>query len=158
MSHSVYKEKQYLKVLWITAPLLAAFFIWQFTRGEFSAFAVAMNGRGSWRFPAFFILAIVIQLNFGMMKITVDEQNLRWQFGLLTLPMWKVTFNDIADIEIVDLRWYEGYGIRLTTSGMLYRASGSQALRVVRKNGKSFRLSSTDPQRLLSYIQPRLSK
>ncbi|MBC3863589.1 hypothetical protein H8K32_15895 [Undibacterium jejuense] len=158
MSHPIYEEKQYLKVLWISAPLLAAFFIWQFTRGEFSAFSGLLNGSGSWLLPAFFILVIVIQLNFGMMKINVDEEYLRWQFGLLTLPTWKVALNDIADIEIVDLRWYEGYGIRLTTSGMLYRASGSQALRVVRKNGKSFRLSSTDPQRLLSYIQPRLNK
>ena len=158
MSHPVYEEKQYLKVLWITAPLLAAYFIWQFTRGEFSAFAGVINGRGSWLLPAVFILVIVIQLNFGMMKITVDEQYLRWQFGLLTLPTWKVALNDIVSLEVVDIRWFEGYGIRLTTSGMLYRASGSQALRVVRKNGKSFRLSSTDPQRLLSYLQPRIAK
>ena len=158
MSYPVYVEKQYLKALWVSMPVVAAYIAWQFSVGAFSSFSDLLNGYGSYALSALFVLIIGIQLNFGTMTISVDEQQMRWRFGVLALPSWKVSLSDISAVEIVDLRWYEGYGIRVTSKGMLYRASGSQGLRIVQNNGKSFRLSSTDPQRLLNYLQPRLAK
>lgn len=93
----------------------------------------------------------------GKLTITVDDIYLRWSFGFLSLPAWKVALADIAAVEATQTKFFDGYGIKVTSQGMLYNAAGSAAIRVLKRNGKSFRLGTQDPQRLLSYISPRIN-
>ena len=159
MSYPVYVEKQYLKVWWILAPALVIYEVWKGYVGDashpdlYTQLTVRAGG-----LPLFLIFVLILSATFGTMTISVDERFLRWRFGYLKLPMWKVALADISELTIVDIAWIQGYGIRYTREGILYRVSGNQGIRVARKNGKTFRLGTRDPQRLLNYLQPRLMK
>ena len=149
MEHPVYVEKQWLKLLWIILPISTLLLV-----------VVQMKYLGPGMLgiklavPLVHLLLLVL---LGALTISVDASHLRWHFGLIGYPSWKIALSDIASVEASTTSMMEGYGIKFTSKGMLYNASGKTAVLVVLRNGKTLRLGTQDPQRLLSYITPRLT-
>jgi hypothetical protein len=81
---------------------------------------------------------------------------LRWHFGWLPWPRWRLPLADVVAVEPARSTWLEGWGIRSTREGKLYNASGTQAVRLRLRDGTSLRLGSTEPERLRAYLQARL--
>jgi len=149
MEHPVYVEKQWIKLLWIILPVSTVLLL---------AVQIIYMGPGlvgiKLALPLVSLLTLAL---LGALTITVDATHLRWHFGLIGFPSWKIALSDIAYVEATTSSMMEGYGIRFTSKGMLYNAAGHAAILVVLRNGKAMRLGTQDPQRLLSYITPRLN-
>lgn len=100
----------------------------------------------------------LLALLFGNLTVTLDRQAISWSFLWLHLPGWRIRLEDIASVEATSTRWMEGWGIKYTSTGMLYNVSGCGALRINLKNGKTLRLGTRDARRWLSYLEGRYGK
>jgi hypothetical protein len=97
------------------------------------------------------ILPVIVFGLFGSLTVRIDEHALLILFGF-GLIRRRVALQDIVACEQVRTRWYEGWGIHLTSRGWLYNISGFDALLVTRTNGSRFLVGTDDPQRLLSAL------
>lgn len=151
MSTVIYQRRQWLKALWISLPIITLI-----------VFAFDFTGKSEQQFiyPLILLASInvVVLLILSSFRITLNEQYLKWEFGYLGLPRWKLNYEDISKLEVCESTWYEGWGIRLTTEGMLYNASGKKALRIYKKNGKTLRLGTPEPDVLMRNIQNKLNQ
>ncbi|MFZ6639592.1 hypothetical protein ACO0LL_07585 [Undibacterium sp. TC4M20W] len=149
MEHPVYVEKQWMKLLWIILPVSTVLLL---------AVQMIYLGPGMPGIKlALPLVSLLLLVLLGALTVSVDASYLRWHFGLIGFPSWKIALSDIAYVEATTTSMMEGYGIRFTSKGMLYNATGNTAILVVLRNGKALRLGTQDPQRLLSYITPRLN-
>lgn len=107
----------------------------------------------AWLLPA---LPLVPALALGRLLTEVHGDRLVWRFGWLPWPRWQVDLDDIVAVEAVRTRWIEGWGLRFTSEGMLYNASGTQAVRLTLRDGRRLRLGSQEPRRLVQALQGRI--
>ncbi|MCU6435058.1 hypothetical protein LPB67_14870 [Undibacterium sp. Jales W-56] len=149
MNQIKYQQSQWIKVLWITLPLITLIVMMLETNGQNPAE----------RLRALLTIAAINCLVLGLLgrlTIRIDSTHLRWHFGLLGWPAWKVALSEIRQVELCQTRWTEGWGIRLTTQGMLYNAAGSGAVRITKADGSSLRLGSAEPDRLYAQLHQLL--
>lgn len=155
MNHPVYLERQWIKALWIILSLVTVLVVSVLLAGgkigrvDKSTLTVGIALVTTTNLLLFLLL--------GCLTICIDATHLRWQFGLLGWPAWKLPLTEITTAEATTSRWVEGWGIRFTSQGMLYNAAGCQAVCIHKRDGSSVRLGTTDSQRLLSFLLPRLS-
>jgi len=100
-------------------------------------------------------VAIAGLLLMHRMTITLTARELRWRYTWISFPGWRIPLTDIRRVEVTKSVWIEGWGIRYTTTGMLYNVSGTQAIRLHLKNGKTLRLGSQQPGHWYSLLQAR---
>jgi len=50
-------------------------------------------------------------------------------------------------------KWWYGLGIRLTPHGWLYNVSGLDAIEIVRRSGKTFRVGTDEPKALAAALR-----
>lgn len=139
MRHIIYQKRQWMKVLWITLPVITLVVLAIETQGQTLP----------QRLQAFALIALINLLvigAFGSLKIQVDEQELHWSFGVFGWPRWRLPLTEIHAIELCQSRWSEGWGIRFTKEGMLYNAAGLGAVRIGKSDGSSIRLGSAEPE------------
>lgn len=103
------------------------------------------------------ILPMLLVLVFGRMTTEVHGDRLCWRFGWLPWPRWRVDLDDIIAVDAAQSRWTEGWGIRFTSDGMLYNASGTQAVRLTLRDGRHVRLGCQEPRLLIGALQARIS-
>ena len=101
------------------------------------------------------ILAVVM-LVLGRLEVELRRDSLRWYYGWLGWPRWRVALEDIVAVEPARSTWREGWGIRFTREGMLYNSHGTQAVRLTLRNGRRLRLGSQEPQQLARAIAARI--
>ena len=136
--------------MWITLPLITLVVLALETRGQ----------EWSQRIHAFGLIALIDALVLaviGSLKIRLDRDELRWSFGFLGWPSWRLPLKNIRGVELCQSRWTEGWGIRFTKEGMLYNAAGSAALRITRTDGTTFRLGSADAAQLHTLLSELLT-
>ncbi|HTD05811.1 hypothetical protein [Undibacterium sp.] len=150
MSHPVYIESQFASVVWTVLPIASlAGFLLRYNLPDHAARHAAIG--------IIALVNIIVLVLMGRLTISIDEAYLRWHFGYLGWPAWKIPLAEIRAAEAARSRWIEGWGIKYTKEGMLYNAAGTSAVRIHRRNGKSLRLGCKDPQRLLGYLAPRIA-
>lgn len=101
-------------------------------------------------------LTVLVFAVFGSLLVELDARELRWQFGWLGVPHWRLPLSRIHAVEATRQRWWEGWGIRFSREGTLYSASGLDAVRIVFVDGRTVRLGSSDAQALVAAMRPRL--
>ncbi len=89
------------------------------------------------------------------LTIRVTDTTLAWHFGFRLFSK-SAPLADIAGVEPVRNRWWYGWGIRYTAHGWLYNVAGLDAVEITRRNGKTFRLGTDQPDILASAIRARL--
>jgi hypothetical protein len=146
----IYQKRQWIKVLWLTLPLIT-FAVLAIETQQLN-FAQRINSVLLLGLINVMVIAVI-----GSLQITVDANSLRWQFGLLGWPKWHLDVRDIEHIELCETRWVEGWGIRFTREGMMYNAAGSGAIRITKKDGKKIRLGSAEPQVLYDILSNRMA-
>ena len=143
MTYPAYEEKQW------NLPLLGIVSL----AGIVIPLLLHQHGPVTWIGPA---VLFVVAVCFSSLTITLTENNLSWRFTVIRWSGWRIPLTEIASIEASQSNWLEGWGIKATRTGMLYNVSGTAAIRLYLKNGKTLRLGTRDPQRWLSYLQARL--
>jgi len=102
------------------------------------------------------ILAICLVL-FATLTVEIDEHSLRLRFGP-GLIRKKISLTDIESHRMKKNHWYYGWGIRRTPHGWLWNVSGLDAVELVLRNEKKFRVGTDDPQGLTSSLQQALGR
>ena len=95
------------------------------------------------------LLIVFILASFSVLTVTIDEGYLRIKFGY---GIFKKNFplNEISSAKSVKNHWYYGWGIRLWFSPYMwiYNVSGFDAVEIIMKNGKIYRIGTDAPQEL----------
>lgn len=104
----------------------------------------------------FVLLFLILAILFSTLTVEVNRQNLIWYFGP---GIWKyhIPIDDIEEVIHVRNHPLEGFGIRWTpTKGWLYNVSGLDAVKIIRKSGKTTRIGSNEPNKLIKVIQEEI--
>lgn len=103
------------------------------------------------------VVILLGPLLFSYLTITIGDGVLACHFGF---GFWPKRF-PLADIIVAGLSpssWIDGWGIRVTPSGMLYNVSGTGAVEVRLRSGTRFRLGSDEPEVLLEVLRTAIAQ
>ncbi len=148
MRHPVYTNTQSVWLLWVLLPTPMA-----------GTAATLLAKEGAAAATGLVLLAattVLLLLMLSSFTIEVGEGQVEWRFGRLGWPRWRVALAEIERVEVATSTFWEGWGIRKTRTGMLYNASGDQAVRLTLRDGRTLRLGSDEPGRLAGFIMARL--
>lgn len=83
----------------------------------------------------------------------IDGEYLRIKFGY-GIYKKKFLLNEIATVKTVKNHWYYGWGIRewLWPRMWIYNISGFDAVEIIMKNGKIYRIGTDEPKKLEQVI------
>lgn len=95
------------------------------------------------------ILVLLVLSSFTALTVTIIDGNLKIKFGYGIFRK-KFALGDIASVKTVRNKWYYGWGIRtwLWPYMRIYNVFGLDAVEIVLKNGKIYRVGTDDPQGL----------
>ena len=100
----------------------------------------------------FFALLLGFAYLMSNLTVEVTEEAVRFHFGFDFFKR-EVPLRSIRSIEIMQLPWYYGYGMRITTDGRIYRVSGAPVVRLRLANGKSVYVGSDEPEKLKTVVK-----
>jgi hypothetical protein len=103
-------------------------------------------------FPWVGVAVLLLGALFSALTITVEDGLLRASFGP-GLIQKKVNLAEIASVRPIPVRWWYGWGIRLTPHGWLYNVSGWKAVEITLRDGRRFCLGTDEPEDLRKAIE-----
>lgn len=136
-SNFIYQEKQSLRlILAIIFIIIITLFVWQGEIGyDKISFSVVL----------FFVLYVILVLNFYKLEIKVSQNDISAKFGIgVIIKSIKTEKIDIDTIEKVVVPWYYGIGIRYTKKGILYNYRPGTSLFFKSKNREQYFFVSTN--------------
>jgi len=120
--------------------------------------AAGLGGALSWKvgqWPpaiAFFLVMIVAAVLFSSLTVEVNDNELRWHFGLGVLN-YRLPLEDITDVAVVRNHWWNGWGIRMRPGFRLYNVSGLDAVELKLASNEVRRIGTDDPQGLADALK-----
>ncbi|PWN05081.1 hypothetical protein [Rhodohalobacter mucosus] len=102
------------------------------------------------------VLMSVATIIFSSLTVKVNEDEIVWYFGP---GLWKyrIKLSEVKNVSKGHSHPLEGIGIRWNPwKGMLYNVSGLQNVEILRKDGKTTRIGTDEPDKLVKTIQDRL--
>jgi hypothetical protein len=102
------------------------------------------------------VILIISAVVFSSLTVEISDGELRFHFGP---GIWRKRYPlaDITAVEVTQSSWWEGWGIRITPRGMLYNVSGTGAVEITLRSGKSFRIGTDEPEALAQAIRMGIS-
>jgi hypothetical protein len=124
------------------------------------ALTVVIGRGGAWRtmplgawlgIAVGLVVLVACAVVFSSLTVEVDERALRWHFALgafrQTLP-----HAEIASAEPTRTTLLDGIGLRFGPRGWLYNVAPGLAVRIVRRDGRTFRIGTDDPAGLVAAL------
>jgi hypothetical protein len=102
------------------------------------------------------LLFLLLFIIFSTLTVKVNRSEVIWFYGP---GFWKyrIPLEQIKDVSKVRTHPLEGIGIRWTPGrGWLYNVSGLKAVKIVLRNGKSTRIGTNEPEKLIEAIREEL--
>ena len=100
------------------------------------------------------VLVLFILSSFGALTVRIDERNVAIRFGY---GIFRKNFaiSEIVSVKRVKNPWYVGWGIRYRfwPSMWIYNVSGFDAVELMMKNGKIYRIGTDVPEELETAIK-----
>ena len=109
-------------------------------------------------FVAVALVFIVSVCVFGKLVTEINGREFSARFGVLGWPNKVVSLDEIAGVLPTRLSWLVGWGIRITTRGIVFNVSGRGAVIVGLNNGKQFLIGTDEPQILADAINQSLGR
>jgi hypothetical protein len=136
-----YEHTQTGKLMWIVLFGVATLFLAILTQSGFD--------------PVLLILMtviIVILAMFTSLKVTIDRTQLAITFAAITVK--RIQLSNIVLAEPVRNKWYYGWGIRYwpVPSMLIFNVSGFDAVEIITKSGKRYRIGTDEPKKLHAAI------
>lgn len=99
------------------------------------------------------VLILFVLASFVTLTVSIDENYVRIKFGY-GLFQKKLLLKEINSVKIVKNHWYYGWGIRLWLWPItwIFNVSGFDAVELVMKNGKIYRIGTDLPKELETAI------
>lgn len=98
-----------------------------------------------------FVTLVCCLILFSSLSVVIKDDILEVRFGPGIIRK-KFFLKDIESCHQVKNSWYYGWGIRLTSHGLLYNVSGLDAVEIKLKSGKKYRIGTDVPLELESAI------
>ena len=108
--------------------------------------------------PTFTIVVMALVLfmlaSFGTLTVSVDKQYVTIKFGYGIFRK-RFVVSEIASAERVKNHWYYGWGIRLWLwpKMWIYNVSGFDAIEIIMRNGRIYRIGTDVPGELETAIK-----
>lgn len=101
------------------------------------------------------ILVVLILIGFVTLNVTIDDEVLKIKFGY---GIYSTSFllNEIDSVKQVKNPWYIWWWIRIwfwPKKTIIYNISGFDAVEIVLKNGKIYRIGTDESQKLYEAIE-----
>ena len=134
------------------AMLFASFIIASFYVGLYGVIAIRIG----FNFDIIAVMALVLFIlaSFSTLTVTIDESYLRIKFGYGIFRK-KFLLKEIVSAKTVKNHWYYGWGIRLWLWPYMwvYNVSGFNAVEIITKSGKIYRIGTDVPSELESALK-----
>ncbi len=109
-------------------------------------------------------LVAAFMLTFHSLSVSVDpapghDSNSAGVIGLkfgLGWPAKSIALDEVVSVELVENRWFYGFGVRMTPHGWMWNVSGFKAVELTFTDGKRFRIGSDEPDELRDAIRSAL--
>ena len=103
---------------------------------------------------AVMVLMLVMLASFTTLTVWIDENYVRIKFGFGIFSK-KFALNEIASVQSVKNHWYYGWGVKvwLWPYMWIYNVSGFDAIEIIMKNGKVYRIGTDEPEKLEAAIK-----
>jgi hypothetical protein len=121
--------------------------------GFMSAFAFVNGQPALWALCGLFIL---LGICLSTLTVEVSNEAVRYFYGPKVFR-WSIPTREIASVEVARSIPLEGWGIRVTSEGMLYNITGDKAVRIHLRSGNSLRVGTDEPVRLAEAIARSIS-
>jgi len=146
-----YKHTQigYLMIV-VTLAVLALFIWMQITaRAE----PPSVDSGTNLLVTAMMVLILLFNASFTTLSVSIDGIYLRFKFGF-GLFRKAILLSEIVSGQAGKNHWYYGWGIRLWLWPYMwiYNISGFDAVEIVLKNGKIYRIGTDEPAKLTSAL------
>ncbi len=102
------------------------------------------------------VVIVVALVLFSSLTVVIREDEIEVRFGPGLISK-RFRLNEIESCQIVRNHWYYGWGIRLTSHGVLYSVSGFDAVEIKLRTGKKFRIGTDVPQELEGAIRQAIT-
>jgi hypothetical protein len=111
-------------------------------------------------FPAFLTLGTMLAifaLSFRELRIRDEGDRLAIRFGPLPLFRKRVAYSELASVNRDRTSWVDGWGIHwIPLRGWTYNLWGFDCVRLTMRNGRTIRVGTDDPDRLVQFLQGKL--
>jgi hypothetical protein len=103
-------------------------------------------------------LILFILASFATLTTSIDENYLRIRFGYGIFSR-KFALNKIVSVQVVKNHWYYGWGIRfrIWPSMWIFNVSGYDAVEIIMKNEKIYRIGTDKPNELETAIKQSIN-
>lgn len=101
---------------------------------------------------------ILIIISFTTLTVAINENYLRIKFGYGIFSK-RFNLNEISAAKTVKNHWYYGWGIRLwlRPRTWIFNVSGFDAVEIIMKSGKKYRIGTDEPEKLEEAILQSIS-
>lgn len=100
------------------------------------------------------ITGVVLSL-FHALTVRVSANTVELSFGVGVISK-TFALSDLVSARAVKNSWIYGWGIKKIWGGWLFNVSGFDAVEVMHRNGKKYRIGTDEPARLLAAIEAKL--
>ncbi len=142
-------------MLVVTLAVLALF-AWAYITA--SAEPPSIDSGTNFLITAIMVLILFILASFVTLTASIDENYLRIKFGY-GIFVKKFALNQIASVRAVKNHWYYGWGMRVWfwPYMWIYNVSGFEAVEIIMKNGKVYRLGTDVSKELETAIKQAIN-
>jgi hypothetical protein len=147
-----YKHTQ-IGFLMITVTLFVALlFGWgqMTTRVE----APSYNSGANFLMTAVMVLVLALLTSFATLTVAIDGEFLKIRFGWGVFRK-KFSLSEVASVSKTKNHWYYGWGIKrwFFPKMWIFNVSGFDAVELIMKNGKIYRIGTDEPEKLEAAIK-----
>ena len=104
-----------------------------------------------------FVILVVTLWLFSGLTVMVDEHSIQVRFGPGAIKK-TISLADIQSAKPVRNKWWYGWGIHTIPGGWVYNISGLDAVELVLRDGRIYRVGTDEPQRLCDFVRERLGR
>lgn len=149
---TTYKHTQIGYLMLVVTFLVVALFVWMYRTA--AAEPLSVDSGTNFLVTGVMTLIVSVLASFTTLTVSIDERRLRVKFGLGIFSK-AFPLDQIASARSVKNHWYYGWGIRfwLWPRMWIYNVSGFDAVEIVMKDGKVYRIGTDEPSKLESAIK-----
>lgn len=143
-----YKHTQIGYLILVVTLALSALFIWLYITA--SVEPPSVDSGPNFAFSFIMVLILFILASFVTLTVLIDENYLRIKFGYGIFRK-KFSLKEISSAKLVKNHWYYGWGIRgwfWPHYMLIYNVSGFDAVEIIMRNGKIYRIGTDVPSEL----------
>ena len=147
-----YRHTQIGYLMLVVTLAVLALFAWAYITAR--AEPPSVNSGTNFAITSIMALILLILASFSSLTVTVDEQYLRIRFGYGIFRK-KFPLSEIRSVHAVKNHWYYGWGVRIWfwPYMWIYNVSGFDAVEIIMRNGKIYRIGTDASSKLEAAIK-----